>query len=145
MIESSQHIRQLSKVGRIGLLIEAGKTAGNEYLTCFDLTEDRPQRVERPLLRRLDENRICTEIEHELPIALDLAAHSHNGISGDREDPDRHPVVRGEIPVRQIARCNSDLMPGGGQPFRNLAHDLLHPATAWMVEFTAEQKSHRAP
>ncbi len=96
MIELAQDVRKLPEIFLERGLVETRETARNENLPRLDLVHHWPERIETPLLRGLDQNRVAVEVGEELAVSIDLAANAGDKVSGDveRMDPDAIVNVR---------------------------------------------------
>src|SRR5713226_2332947 len=113
MVELAQDTGHLCEVTGEGWFVQARKPAGHENLPYLDIIEYRPQRVEAPLLRRLDQDRIAVEAGHEPPIALRLAMNSGYEITAHTKFMNTHAVIAVDLTIGIPAGGDGNLMPGG--------------------------------
>src|SRR5579871_3460259 len=106
------------------------------------MVENRPQRIEAPLLRGHNENDVRLERPDEFAIRVDLAIEAVDHLSAGPEFTDRHAVDDAGFPPRVSARGNRDVMTACRHALGNLPHHLLHPTAVRRVRLAAEEKLH---
>src|SRR6185437_7447179 len=126
MIELPEDIWQLFKIlCKIGF-IKTRKAARNKYLARLDVIQNRPQRVETPLLSGHDEDRVGIEGADEFAILIYLPVEAIGHFAASFELTNLHAVDGLRFPARVPACGHCDVVTPHSHALRNLAHHLLH-------------------
>lgn len=145
MVEFLQDIRELLKIILEGWFVKTRKSAWNENLPGLDLVDHGPERVEAPLLRRLDQNRVAIERGKEFSVTIDFAGDARHEISADVETVNVNAIVTLNPPLGVDTRRNVNVVPRSRHPLSDLAHYFLYPTSVRPIAFTTEEQLHRFP
>src|SRR5258708_28474678 len=142
MIKLTQDLWQLSKISCEFRLVQAGEPTRHEDLPNLDIVQHGPERIEAPLLRGLDQDRIAVKASDEFLVACHLALHTRDKIAADGEFVDPHTVVIIRCTVGLLAGGNPDVMTRRRHSLSDLTDHFLHATAARPIALAAKENLH---